>query len=140
MVLQRCRRSRSQMFLKIRNIHRKIPVLESLFNKVSGLQDLQLYLKRLQHIFSREYCKIFKNSFFDAAPPVAASNNIFVASLLLFQLFCEMQSISYHWSINPFPVTGLFLYPLVFWYVEWVQKETSGIKWFNKCRFFSWLS
>ena len=36
-------------------------MLESLFNDVAGLQ------------LSCEYCKIFKNSFFHKAPPVAAS-------------------------------------------------------------------
>ena len=35
-------------FLKIRNIHRKKPVLESLFNDAMGL-GLQLYLRTLQH-------------------------------------------------------------------------------------------
>ena len=38
-----------------------VPVLESLFNKATGLQ------------LSCEYCKIFKNSFFDETPPVAVS-------------------------------------------------------------------
>ena len=36
-------------------------MLESLFNKATGLQ------------LSCEYCKIFKNSFFHETPPVAAS-------------------------------------------------------------------
>ena len=39
----------------------KTPVLESLFNKVAGLQ-----------LFC-EYCEIFKNSFFHKTPPVAVS-------------------------------------------------------------------
>ena len=38
----------------LHNIQRKTPVLESLFNKVAGLQI---------HILSSEYCKNFKNSF-----------------------------------------------------------------------------
>ena len=50
-----CRSSPSQMFFKIIlcNVHRKTLVLESLFNKVAGLQ-----------VFSCEYCKIVKCSFF----------------------------------------------------------------------------
>ena len=40
---------------------RKTPVLESLDNKVAGLQ------------LSCEYCAIFKNSFFHKTSPVAAS-------------------------------------------------------------------
>ena len=46
---------------KSSNIQRKTPVLESVSNKVEGLQ------------FSCEYCEIFKNSFFHKTPPVAAS-------------------------------------------------------------------
>ena len=50
-----CRSSPSQMFFKtvLCNVHRKTLVLESLFNKVAGLQ-----------VFSCEYCKIVKSSFF----------------------------------------------------------------------------
>ena len=40
---------------------KKTPVLESVFNKVAGLQ------------LSCEYCEIFKSSFFHKTPPVAAS-------------------------------------------------------------------
>ena len=55
------RGSRSQMFfkigiLKIRNIHRKTSVLESLFNKVVYLTPTQM--------FSCEICEIFKSPFF----------------------------------------------------------------------------
>ena len=46
---------------KFRNTQRKTPVLDSAFNKVSGLQ------------LSREYCEIFKNTFFHKTPLVAAS-------------------------------------------------------------------
>ena len=46
---------------KSSNIQRKTPVLESVSNKVEGLQ------------FSCEYCEIFKNSFFHKTPPLAAS-------------------------------------------------------------------
>ena len=52
------------MILKIHNIERKTPVLESVFNKVAGVLSLQL---------SCEYCKIFRKSFFYKTPPVAAS-------------------------------------------------------------------
>ena len=51
-------------FLKFRKIHRKIPVQESFFNKVTGL-TLQLIKKEtLAQVFSFEFCKIFKNIFF----------------------------------------------------------------------------
>ena len=46
--------SRSQMFfeigvLKVCNIHRKTPVLESLFSKVASLEAYKFIKKRLQH-------------------------------------------------------------------------------------------
>ena len=41
-------------FQKFCNIYRKTPVVESLFSKVVPKQ-----------IFSREYCKIFKNTYFE---------------------------------------------------------------------------
>ena len=37
------------MFLKFQNIHRKKPVLESIFNKVAGLKSCNVIEKRLQH-------------------------------------------------------------------------------------------
>ena len=48
------RTSRSQMFfeigvLKLYNIHRKMPVLESLFSKVASLEAYKFIKKRLQH-------------------------------------------------------------------------------------------
>ena len=48
------RSSHSQKFFKVealgcsRNIHRKVPVLESLFNKVGGLKTWNFIIKRLQ--------------------------------------------------------------------------------------------
>ena len=50
--------------LKNLAIFRGVPVLESFFNKVVGLQ------------FSCEYSKIFKNSFFHKTPPVAATEKL----------------------------------------------------------------
>ena len=45
-------------------LSKKTPVLESVFNKVAGLQ------------LSCKYWEIFKNSFFHKTPPVSASENI----------------------------------------------------------------
>ena len=70
-IKNRCRSSRSQMFLKIgvfKNFPiftRKTIVLESLFNKVAGLL-----------VFSCEYCETFKSSFFYRTPPVTASAHV----------------------------------------------------------------
>ena len=50
--------------LKLRNIFRKTPVLESLFNKVAGLQDCKYIKKRLQHrCFVRNLRKCFRTHF-----------------------------------------------------------------------------
>ena len=50
---------------KFCNIHRKTPVLESLFNKVSGLKAC-IFIEKYTptQLFSYEYYKIFKNNFF----------------------------------------------------------------------------
>ena len=40
-------------------------MLESLFNKPSGLQVCSFIKKRLQHMFSCEICNIFKNNYFE---------------------------------------------------------------------------
>ena len=55
--VRRC--SSKEVFLEIfRNIHRKTFVLESCYNKFSGL-----YLKETSaQVFSGEYCKIFMNT------------------------------------------------------------------------------
>ena len=49
---------------KFRNIHRKTPVLESLFNKVAGLQVCNFIKKRLQHrYFLLNIAKFLKTAF-----------------------------------------------------------------------------
>ena len=50
---------------KSRNIHKKAPVFESLFNKVAGLKT-----------FSCEHCDFLRNTFLYRTPPVAASKII----------------------------------------------------------------
>ena len=64
---KRCsdRSSRSQVFFKI--------VLESLLNKVAGLQACNFIKKRFQHVFSCKICEIYKNTLFLQKPPVADS-------------------------------------------------------------------
>ena len=48
-----------------RNIHRKTPVLESLFNKVAGLQTCNYLKKTPTPVFSCKCSKIFKNTQFE---------------------------------------------------------------------------
>ena len=55
---------KKHVFLKIRNIQKKTSVLKSLFDKIVGLQ------------LSCDYCKTFKNSFFDKTPSVTDSKKI----------------------------------------------------------------
>ena len=48
------------------NIHRKIPVFESLFNQVAGLQIFISAKKEIPtQVFFCEYCKILKKSYFE---------------------------------------------------------------------------
>ena len=58
-----------KVLLKILQISQETPVLESLFNKVAGLQSV-----------SCAFCKIFMNTFFNRTPPVAASHMIWSKS------------------------------------------------------------
>ena len=53
--------SLKQMFLKTRNVHRKTPVLELHFNKVSVLESLHFFFKKQTPalLFSCEYSEIF---------------------------------------------------------------------------------
>ena len=63
----------SYKFLVIR---KKISVLESLFNKVTGLMPCNFIEKETPtQVLSCEYHKMFENSFFYGTPPVAASEN-----------------------------------------------------------------
>ena len=57
-----CKRRGSQ---KYRQYHRETPVLESLFNKVAGLNPTTLLKRDSKKVFSCEYCKIFKNTYFE---------------------------------------------------------------------------
>ena len=53
------------VFLKTRNIHRKTLVLESLFDKVEGLQACNVIKKRLQHrYFAIKIAKFLRISIF----------------------------------------------------------------------------
>ena len=59
---------------KLCKIHRKRPVLESLFNKVVGLRPPSLLKLILQHrSFSVHFAKFWRKSCFYRTPPVASS-------------------------------------------------------------------
>ena len=80
-----CRSSRLQMFIKI-------SVLKNFESFTGKHLCWSLFLTKLQ---SFKFFKMFKNTFFYRIPPVAA----FLIGI-------------WHFPINPFHVTGLFLYPL----------------------------
>ena len=75
-----CESSPSQTFFQkdvFKNFckfHRKNPVLESLFIKILG-QTCNFIKETLTQVFSCEICEIFKNTFFQRTPPVAAFDN-----------------------------------------------------------------
>ena len=53
-------------------------MLESLFNKVAGLQVCNFIKKEtLAQVFSCEFCEIFKNTYFEEHLQTAASNSFF---------------------------------------------------------------
>ena len=56
-------KSIKKLFLEFRNIHRKTPVLKSLFNKVTSLQACNIIKNRLQlKCFSVNFAKFFRTS------------------------------------------------------------------------------
>ena len=66
----------SRCYYKFPDINKKIFVLESLFNKVTGLMARNFIKKeKPTQVFSCEYHKMFEKSFFYETPPVAASEN-----------------------------------------------------------------
>ena len=62
---------------KFPNIHKKISVLETIFNKVTGLKACNFIKKETPtQVFSCEYHKMFENICFYGKPPVAASKMV----------------------------------------------------------------
>ena len=73
-----------------RNIHRKAPVL---LIKKDLLKPL---LKRLQHRFTCEYCKIFKNIYFEEHPRMPVSDvKINQKRNLKNQVLCKTYALKY---------------------------------------------
>ena len=63
---------------KFRNIHRKTSVLESLFNKVTGLQACNFTKKRLQHRRFPVNIANFKNTYFEKHLRTAGSDSSYI--------------------------------------------------------------
>ena len=82
--------------LKIRRIHRKTPVPDSLFKWSYG-SHLPTLLKKetLTQVFSCEFCEIFKNIFF--TEHLRASASVFMQSTFFKDCFCLFQ-----WLIHSF--------------------------------------
>ena len=66
----------NRCYYKFPDIHKKISVLESVFNKVTGLMAYSFIKKETPtKVFSCEYHKMFEKSFFYGTLLVAASEN-----------------------------------------------------------------
>ena len=73
--------SSNKIFLKsstLRNIHRKTSVLESFFDKVTGLQACNCTKKRLQHSRFPVNIANFKNTYFEKHMRTAASDSSYI--------------------------------------------------------------
>ena len=55
------------------NIHMETPVLESLFNKAGGLRCANYQIETPTQVFSCDYCKVFKNTYFEEHLQTVAS-------------------------------------------------------------------
>ena len=88
---------RKKVFLKISQNSRKTPVLKSLFNKVVGLA-CNFTKKRLQHRFSCEFRKIFKNTFFTEQLRATAS---VIYKFLLTNFYLRILFTMVHWKWRP---------------------------------------
>ena len=66
----------NRCFYKFPDIHKKIYVLEALFNKVTTLMVCSFTKKETPtQVFSCEYRNMFEDNVFYGTPPVAASKN-----------------------------------------------------------------
>ena len=66
----------NRCYHKFPDIHKKISVLESLFNKVTGLVSCNFIKKETPaQVFSFKYHKMFEKSFLYETPRVAASES-----------------------------------------------------------------
>ena len=54
-----------KVFLTFRKFDRKTPVLESLLNKVAGLEACNFIREAPTQVFSCKICDFFKNTFFE---------------------------------------------------------------------------
>ena len=104
------RSSLPEVFLKRRSkkfceIHRKTPVLESLFYyscSRSLLPQTCNFIKKgtLAQVFPGEFCEIFQNTFFYRTPPVTASDislfhNYYYGEFINHQAFRSLSEVSF---------------------------------------------
>ena len=54
-----------RLFLKFLKIHRKITVIESLFNQVADIQIFTFFKRDSEARVFCEYCEIFKKAYFE---------------------------------------------------------------------------
>ena len=77
----------SKCSYEFRNIHRKTPVLESLFSKVKDWRPATLLQRDSTQLFSCEYCEFFQNIFLYRTPPLAPSAQIFEHGTAVYQKY-----------------------------------------------------
>ena len=86
---------------KFRKIHKKTPLPESLFNKVSGLRPATVLKKRLWHrCFPVNFAKFLKTPFFTEQFSLQNSSGLLLLSLRSFQDFKWLKSKHYQIHIS----------------------------------------
>ena len=70
--------SLNEIFLKLRNIHRKTYVLQYLLNKVTGLQVCNFTKKKVQHMRFPANIANFKKTYFEKHLRAAPSDGSFI--------------------------------------------------------------
>ena len=114
---------------KVRNIHRKTSVLESLFNKFIGLQVCNFTKKRLQHKLFPVNIVNFKNTYFEKHLRTADSDSSYILHTKLNKIIQEAD-----WPPDwPFQIGLLFLlkhkitllYLLSFVFIRFITRYPS---------------
>ena len=95
------------LFIKNSKFHRKKLVLESLFNKVTGLRAHNFLKKGLQHkYFSSEICEIFTSTYFEEYLWTSASPS---SGKFYFQNMKKISSMRRNWDLLKYIWRSLFV-------------------------------
>ena len=123
-----------KVFLKISLILQETPVLESLFNKVAGLQACNFIKKRLQHrYFPVKIAKFFKKTFFEEYLRKTASVVSFSWHLFWSLFLMNLQVLRFVTLLKRDFSTGVFMWICKNTYFEEYLRATVSVV------SFSWL-